>query len=209
MLRRLCVVLVAGFAMSSLVVSPALAGGGGGCYGPATDGSGVTVAIRNFCFMPTVLHIQPGDRITFVNRDSSPHTVTGANSVWGTFDELDRGDAVAYAFGEPGTYSYFCAYHIGMVGTVVVGDGTGAGPAKRTGVIVEPVAVPTSAPVETPVPEEPAVEIEAAVAGSEPSGAGSSLGWLLGGIVGLSLGAGVSLLARRRREPGPRGVERL
>ncbi|MGQ0670104.1 MAG: cupredoxin domain-containing protein [Actinomycetota bacterium] len=199
MLRRSCVALVAGFGMSSLVVSPALAGGGGGCYGPATDGSGVTVAIRNFCFTPTVLHVQPGDRITFVNRDSSPHTVTGANGVWGTFDELDRGDAVAYAFGEPGTYSYFCAYHIGMVGTVVVGNGSGAGPAKRIGVIVEPVAVPTSAPIVSPAaPEEPAVEIEAAAAGSEPSGGGSSLGWLVGGVAGLILGAGASLLARRR-----------
>ena len=109
------------------VPAPASASGGGGCGEPVTDEVGTAVDIRDFCFSPTILRVAPGDEVTFVNRDRAPHSVLGANGVWGSYDLLKRGPAkgVTLRFTESGVFPYVCTYHIGMVGVVVVGDGTG------------------------------------------------------------------------------------
>lgn len=112
--------VVAGFA---LVPGVAGASGGGGCGGPVTDESGTEVEIKEFCFTPTILRAEPGDTITFTNLDRSPHTVLGANGIWGSYDALKRNVEATYEFAEPGVYPYVCTWHVGMVGVVVVGEG--------------------------------------------------------------------------------------
>lgn len=110
-----------------LVPAPASASGGGGCGQPVTDEAGTAVDIRDYCFSPTILRVAPGDEVTFVNRDRAPHSVLGANGTWGSYDLLKRGPVkgVTLRFAENGVFPYVCTYHIGMVGVVVVGDGTG------------------------------------------------------------------------------------
>ena len=125
MVRRVCV--FAAIIAVNLPIAPATGGGGGGCYGPLTSGSGGKAEITGFCFEPTIVRVAPGDSITWVNRDEAEHTVTGANGAWGTYDILKRGDDATYRFAKEGTYPYFCALHVGMVGAVVVGDGRGPG----------------------------------------------------------------------------------
>lgn len=110
---------------SALVPGVAGASGGGGCGGPVTDEAGMEVEISEFCFTPTILRAEPGDTITFTNLDSSPHTVLGANGIWGSYDALKRNVEATYEFAEPGVYPYVCTWHVGMVGAVVVGDGAG------------------------------------------------------------------------------------
>jgi plastocyanin len=107
----------------------ALAGGtpaeaGGGCHDDKlTDERGVEVALEKRCFEPTVVRVDPGQQVTFTNKDPDAHTVTGVANSWGTYDELGQGDTVSYQFDKAGVFPYFCVLHPSMVGAVVVGDG--------------------------------------------------------------------------------------
>jgi plastocyanin len=131
-----------GMALVSLALVPGVAdaSGGGGCGGPVTDGAGTTVEIEDFCFGPTILRVAPGESVTFVNLDRSPHTVLGANATWGGYDALKKGHEATYEFAEAGVFPYVCTWHPGMVGAIVVGDGAGGaietatadGPVTRT-----------------------------------------------------------------------------
>jgi len=101
--------------------------GGAGCHSQAiTNERGAAVTVAGFCFEPTVLRVQPGETVTWTNEDSVPHTVTGANNVWGSFDQFGRGETLTERFDESGVYPYWCALHPSMLGTVVVGDGSEA-----------------------------------------------------------------------------------
>jgi len=137
----------------------AVASGGGGCGRPVSDARGDTVRIRDFCFGPTILRVHPGDEVRFLNADSTPHTVMGANASWGSFRQLGIGKQVTYRFTRPGVYPYVCTWHPGMVGAVVVGGGprmatggstTAAGPVVQ--VFAQPRIQPAvaSAPVADP-----------------------------------------------------------
>ena len=160
LVRRGIAVALGGALLLGVGLAPlAQASGGGGCGRPVTDARGTTVAIRNFCFGPTILRTRPGQTVTWVNKDGAPHTVLGANAVWGGFDELRRGREVAYRFTRPGVYPYVCTYHIGMVGAVVVGNGRGPGAAHtmttENGPVVH-VFEPHGAAAVTPLDPEPA-----------------------------------------------------
>ena len=127
-------------------VQPASASGGGGCGRPVTDARGTTVNVRNYCFGPTVLRVHRGETVTWVNRDGFPHTVLGANGVWGSYDTLHRsGGHLSYRFTRSGVYPYVCTYHVGMVGAVVVGNGKGAGAAHTMMTSTGPVIAATRA----------------------------------------------------------------
>ena len=95
-----------------------------------SDARGDTVRIRDFCFGPTILRVHPGAEGRFLNADSTPHTVMGANASWGSFRQLNVGKHITYRFTRPGIYPYVCTWHPGMVGAVVVGGG----PRMATGV---------------------------------------------------------------------------
>lgn len=134
-LRKLAIagfVLVLGGLAGGLFSSPAMAGGGGGCGQPATDARGGSVEVSESCFVPTVLRAEPGQDITWTNRDEAPHVVAGANVAWGSFEQFLRGQSVTYRFARAGVYPYVCSLHPGMVGAVVVGDGDSPGVAAGT-----------------------------------------------------------------------------
>ena len=102
-----------------VVVAPAAAGGGG-CNEERTTGTGSEVRITNACFSPTVLRVDPGTEVTFVNGDEMLHAISGTGL---DYDELSSGDRVARTFAASGIYPYMCHLHPGMSGAVVVGDG--------------------------------------------------------------------------------------
>jgi plastocyanin len=101
----------------------ASASGGGGCPPPITNGTVTKAVVESWCYEPTAIYIRPGDTITWVNKDPVPHTITGANRAWGSYDKLRPGKRLSYSFDRTGAYPYYCVYHLGMVGTVVVWDG--------------------------------------------------------------------------------------
>jgi plastocyanin len=79
------------------------------------------VTIDNFAFAPTLLMIAPGTKVTWINNDEEPHTVTSADG-GKTFKSgaLDTDDKFSFTFDKPGTYKYFCSIHPHMVATIVV-----------------------------------------------------------------------------------------
>ena len=124
------------FLFASAVIAVVAAGGpspvaaGGGCRGVlSTSGSGSEVRMTGHgCFTPTVLYVDPGTTVTWVNETTDIHDVAGATLEWGSYEEIAAGERVRYAFDAPGTYPYYCFLHPGMIGAVVVGDGRPAGP---------------------------------------------------------------------------------
>jgi plastocyanin len=155
---------------------------GGGCHAGLTQGRGDTVEMVGACFTPSILRVDPGTEVTFVNRDHYVHNVGG--NEWGMFEHMFQGDAFTATFSRPGIYPFACSYHPGMNGAVVVGDGTGAGSGERV----------TAASLTKGAEARPSKPLTAASTtnGRFPAG------WIGGGILGLAIGAGVGLVWRRR-----------
>lgn len=127
MVRRISLLML--LALVGLLVAPSAAAGGGCHQGYGTEMTSeraTLVPIGKCAFRPTVTYIEPGQEVTWVNKDPVPHTVSGANYSWGTERLLDHSDRVSYTFKKEGVYPYYCLLHPGMVGAVVVGDATKA-----------------------------------------------------------------------------------
>lgn len=166
----------------AIPVFPAAAGGG--CHSGATTGTGDTVEMVNACFTPSTLRLEPGGEVAFVNRDPLIHNVT-ANG-WGNFEDMNEGDAFTATFEEAGVYPYACAYHPGMSGAIVVGDG--AGPGNGAVITVESFTEPL-----------PRAELQAEVTQPAAASGSTAFGWIGGGAIGLALGIGTAALVARRR----------
>ena len=124
MIRRLA--LLAVLALAGIVVVSPSATAGGMCHmgltHEMTSSERTTVGIGECAFLDTVTYIEPGEEVTWVNKDPVPHTVSGAGFSWGSERMLDQGERVSYTFNKEGVYPYYCALHPSMVGAVVVGD---------------------------------------------------------------------------------------
>ena len=74
-------------------------------------------------YNPNPIEIKVGDTVTWINNDSSPHTVTSSsNDGSTTFDSdvLRRSETFSFTFDKEGQYPYSCTLHPSMIGTVVV-----------------------------------------------------------------------------------------
>jgi plastocyanin len=87
---------------------------------------GITVSIvgnsgRN-SYNPNPIEIKVGDTVTWINNDSSPHTVTSSSndgSITFDSDVLRRGEMFSFTFDKEGQYPYLCTLHPSMVVRVV------------------------------------------------------------------------------------------
>ncbi len=74
-------------------------------------------------FEPSSIHINKGDTINWINKDSVSHTVTAArlNSglIWPESSTFGKSN-YSHTFDHSGVYSYFCQIHPYMSGTVYV-----------------------------------------------------------------------------------------
>jgi glucose/arabinose dehydrogenase/plastocyanin len=84
----------------------------------------VEVGMQNLAFIPDEVEIEAGTTVRWTNEENLPHTVTsGARGNPTTlFDSgtMVEGDTFTFTFDQAGTYNYFCAFHPGMDGVVVV-----------------------------------------------------------------------------------------
>jgi plastocyanin len=79
------------------------------------------VRIANFAYQPTPIHVKAGGAVTFTNGDSTAHTATADSGSAFDTGSLSQGASKAITLTKPGTYTFHCAFHAFMHGTVVVG----------------------------------------------------------------------------------------
>jgi amicyanin len=80
----------------------------------------IGATIQNLAFSPNPITITVGSTVTWTNRDGAPHTVTADDGSWGSTSTLGQGGTYSHVFASPGSYTYHCAIHPFMKGTVVV-----------------------------------------------------------------------------------------
>ena len=79
----------------------------------------IQIDIKEFMYSPKELTVAVGTKVTWVNDDQVPHTVSEVNKV-SRSGALDTGDSFSYTFLIPGTFEYFCILHPQMIGNVRV-----------------------------------------------------------------------------------------
>ncbi len=76
------------------------------------------------CYIPSIIVIEKGEKITWINEDSAFHTITSGfyETPNDLFDSghLDPFESYTLTFDEVGTYDYFCTLHPWMKGQVIV-----------------------------------------------------------------------------------------
>lgn len=92
----------------------------GRCTEDADPTGAVATEIKDFAFQ-SGLTVKAGGAITWTNADSTGHTVTFDNSMCGS-NKIDPGTSVTFGFNVPGTFTFHCAIHPNMKGTLTVTD---------------------------------------------------------------------------------------
>jgi plastocyanin len=90
---------------------------------PITEEGNVVSIVANSVsnsYNPNPIEIKVGEIVTWINDNSSPHTVTSSNDSTFDSDVLRRGETFSFTFDKEGEYPYFCTLHPSMTGTVVV-----------------------------------------------------------------------------------------
>ncbi len=76
------------------------------------------------CYIPSLIVIEKGKQVTWVNEDSAFHSITSGyyDTPTDLFDSghLDPFESHTLTFDETGTYDYFCTLHPWMKGQVIV-----------------------------------------------------------------------------------------
>ena len=80
---------------------------------------GAALSTNGQFYTPVNFTVKVGQTVTWANRDNTVHTVT---STTGLFDSKDIAPGAVYThtFSTPGTYPYYCVYHVWMKGNIVV-----------------------------------------------------------------------------------------
>ena len=80
--------------------------------------------IEDICYIPSNIVVEKGKSVTWLNEDSSFHSVTSGfyPEPSGLFDSghLDPYESYTLSFDEIGTYDYFCTLHPWMFAQVIV-----------------------------------------------------------------------------------------
>jgi plastocyanin len=77
------------------------------------------IEIKDYQYIPVNLTVPVGTKVTWINRDEVPHTVTEVNKTFGSA-ALDTDDSFSTTFSGPGIYKYYCRLHPNMTGTITV-----------------------------------------------------------------------------------------
>lgn len=85
----------------------------------SADAGTVQVAIKDFEFTPATITAKVGDVIAFTNEGSAQHTATLDVGDCGT-DRLASGASGGLTFAETGSFTFHCAIHSDMIGTIEI-----------------------------------------------------------------------------------------
>ncbi|MEU1469001.1 cupredoxin domain-containing protein [Streptomyces sp. NPDC005761] len=104
-------------------------GGGGGSSSSASptphttspSKDGALITIKDFAFRPATLTVAPGTKVTVINKDAVPHTVTATGDKVFDTGKVESGQTVRFeAPARPGSYPYICTIHPTMNGSLTV-----------------------------------------------------------------------------------------
>jgi len=86
----------------------------------SSGGAAETVTIADYTYEPADLTVPVGTKVTFTNKDSTPHTATSTQQ--GAFDSgsIDTGKSGTITLEKGGSFAYYCAFHPFMKGTITV-----------------------------------------------------------------------------------------
>ncbi|MBI4283238.1 MAG: cupredoxin domain-containing protein [Chloroflexi bacterium] len=84
-----------------------------GCAGSAE----VKVSMKDFLYIPKEVTINVGEKVTWINDDVEPHTVTTKD--WDS-GAINTGQSYSHVFSTAGTFEVLCLFHPGMIGKVTV-----------------------------------------------------------------------------------------
>jgi plastocyanin len=110
-------------AVALLLVGCGGSGGGTSSSSSATAASSATpkaVTIKDYTFKPARITVPAGTTVDFSNEDSTAHTATSTES--GVFESgaIQPGKSGAVTLKKAGTFTYYCAFHPFMKGTIIV-----------------------------------------------------------------------------------------
>ena len=93
---------------------------------PSMAPAAASVSIKNMAFNPASLSVTAGATVTWMNSDTTIHTVTADD---GSFNSGNIAIGATYSrvFSTAGTFSYHCTIHPEMTGKVVVTGSTAGG----------------------------------------------------------------------------------
>ena len=87
----------------------------------ATPGTTVKVKIGAFMFQPATIKVAACDKVAWSNTHTQAHTSTGTGQQrWSTGNIQPGTTSDPIVFDTPGTFTYICALHPFMMGTVEV-----------------------------------------------------------------------------------------
>jgi plastocyanin len=124
-LRRLIIILILGFMIGGVTVGSLAAGTENQLLSSANSNADITIprgaAVQgNTAYSPGNFTLKAGNTVTWVNKDTTVHTVTSSTS--GLFDSgnLNPGQTWSHAFTQSGVFKYYCTLHAWMKGNVTV-----------------------------------------------------------------------------------------
>lgn len=80
-----------------------------------------TVILQNYAFNPSTISVKAGTTVTWTNQDNTAHKIvsdTGQHEL--ESNDMIKGEIYEHTFNTAGTYTYHCAIHPSMKGTVIV-----------------------------------------------------------------------------------------
>ena len=76
--------------------------------------------IPSWCFSPKPIQIMVGSTVTWTNATAPTHTATSDTGAWDTGNIASGATSTAISFPTAGTFTYHCAIHPSMTGSVIV-----------------------------------------------------------------------------------------
>jgi len=92
-----------------------------------TAADGPMVSIQGYAFNDATITVPVGTTLTWTNNDTTEHSATSVDSLWDS-GKIVPGASFSATFTAPGTYAYYCKYHVFMKAIVIVTDGSASVP---------------------------------------------------------------------------------
>lgn len=115
MRKKSCIIKI-DFLLGSILVSILLLSG---CTQQQNNPGINTVSIDNLAFNPNTLSIANGTQVTWINNDSTDHTIIDEGGLFNS-GTIIPGKNFTYTFTTAGSYNYYCSLHPSMRGTILV-----------------------------------------------------------------------------------------